>query len=428
MELYILGVNHRTAPIDLRERLAFAKDDLPLALQKLVASTSLTEVVLLNTCNRVEIIGAAEPDQRKQVFAELRDFVGDFHHVAHHEFASHLYEFSELSAVEHLFSVACSLDSMVVGEPQILGQVKAAFKLAKDAETVGGFLETCFSRCFRAAKRVRSQTGIAKSTVSISHVAIDLAKRIFGKLEKSTVLLIGAGKMGQLAASRLRDSGANDVIVVNRRYERGKELADKMGWQASVLDDLPLLLPKVDIVIVSTDARNYVLTPKELQNIACERRYRPLFIVDISVPRNVDPEVHEIEGVFLYDIDNLEEISATHRDGRLNEVNLANAIMGEEVQSYLKWRDGRAIGAIIASLMQNAESIRQLELERTLSKLGEHSPELSKMLDEMTRALTRKLLHHPIHALKNGELDELGVDKMELVARLFKVDPPPPSD
>ncbi|MCA9523629.1 MAG: glutamyl-tRNA reductase [Myxococcales bacterium] len=416
MELLILGVNHKTAPIEQRERLAFSREQLPEALTALLQDSPLREAVLLNTCNRVEIIAASDSGEGKRALAWLREFLISFHGLRAHDVNPHLYEVHGMGAIKHLFSVASSLDSMVLGEPQILGQVKEAYRLAGEQKTLGPFLEHCFSHGFRTAKRVRTETGIAKAALSISHVAIDLAHRIFGNLSKSTVLLVGAGKMGQQAAQRLKHGGAKDVIVINRNYERAVQLADQHGWQVRAFGDMEFLLPHVDIVVVSTDARHHVLTEKHVENIAPTRRYRPLFIVDISVPRNVDPRAHNVNGVFLYDIDNLEEISAQNRRARALELQRAEAILAEELERFERWSTVQTVQPIIAELVRHAEEIRQGELDRSKKRLGSLNDEQRQAVEQLTRAIVKKMLHNPIRALKENDPGEI-----EWVSRIFSL-------
>jgi len=311
MSLVLIGVNHKTAPIALRERIAISRDDLPRAARTLAAEPGVAECMILSTCNRVEILAAVEPQS-----TDLRSFLQRHFGLDPALLAPHLYEHRDQDAVRHLFRVAASLDSMVVGEPQILGQVKEAFAVARTAGTIGGQIDHLLQCVFAAAKKVRSETGIGSNSVSIASVAVDLARRIFGSLEGRTVFLVGAGKMSELAARHLVQQGAGAILVTNRTLERARRMAESFAGEVIPFDELYDAASQADIVISSTGAPHHLFRREHGQAFLQRRRNRPMFFIDIAVPRDVDPEMGKLEGIFVYDIDDLQAVAAAHLDER----------------------------------------------------------------------------------------------------------------
>jgi len=410
--LVLIGVNHTTAPIEVRERLSLSSGRLPDAVRTLTQQPGVRECMIVSTCNRVEFL-TWQDNEHGGSNANLLRFLHEYYAIPSNSVEPHLYEFRDREAIRHLFRVASSLDSMVVGEPQILGQVKDAYNCARDAGTVSSFLEPLLQRAFSVAKRVRSETQIGSSSVSIASVAVDLARKIFGSLQGKTVLLVGAGKMSDLAARHLIQHGATSILVANRTQERASLIAGHIAEQISSnptfaacttevipFEHLYQQASRADIVVTSTGAQGHIFSRSHGQQFMHGRRNRPMFFIDIAVPRDVDPAVNEIEGCFVYDIDDLQQVAAAHLADRSRESAAAEKIVAAEVEKYqehLQTRD--AVPAIVA-LQQSAESIRQAELARVAKRLGPLTPEQQAAIDALTKSLTAKLLHPQIVDLR----------------------------
>src|ERR1700682_1419959 len=321
MKFSATGRNHKSAPVEVRERLAFDTNAVSEALDELKRRSGFMEGLILSTCNRVEIAIACGDDPHCQV--EAGQFLADFRHVERQWVAPYLYHYDDREAIRHLFRVAASLDSMVVGEPQILGQLKSAYALAKEHGAVNGFLDNLLTRAFNVAKRVRSETEIGSSAVSVSYAAVELARDIFGTLDDKKVMIVGAGKMSELAARHLRRSGATQIYVTNRTYERAVEMAQIFDGKIVEYTKFMSFLPEVDVVITSSAAPHYIITRDEMKKAIGARRNRPMFLIDIAVPRNIEPSVNKLDNVFLYDIDDLEKVVQGNLRGRLQEAEQA---------------------------------------------------------------------------------------------------------
>ena len=398
-ELLVVGLSHRSAPLGVREKIAFGEDEQEAALAQLQHLAAIGESMLLSTCNRVEVFAAA-PDPSRAV-VEVAAFLAQ---KGGQSLADHLYDHVGAAAVKHVFRVASSLDSLVVGEPQILGQLKDAYQLAARAGSVGPLLGRCLERAFGVAKRVRSETAIARGAANVSSVAVDLAKRIFGSLDGKIVLVIGAGKMSDLAARHLREDGVDTIRVINRTEGRARELAERIGgvpvpWEA--LDEELLL---ADVVISSTGARQPVLTKVRLKTVLKARRYRPLFIVDIAVPRDVEADAGKLDGVYLFDIDDLENVVAQNRKGRDDEAQSAERIVEAETAQFLAWVRAQGVVPTIKELRERFLSVALAEAERTLAALGGRLDNAGQAsVRSMAEAIVAKLLHTPLMALKSNE-------------------------
>jgi glutamyl-tRNA reductase len=397
MSLVLIGVNHKTAPIALRERVAFSRDELPEATRALAAIPGVSECMILSTCNRVEILAVVEPFQ-----VDLTQFLSQYFALDPALLVQHLYEHRDRKAVEHLFRVASSLDSMVVGEPQILGQVKEAYAVARAAGTVGCQLESLLQSAFAAAKKVRSETEIGANSVSIASVAVELARKIFGSLEGRTVFLVGAGKMSELAARHLVQQGAGTILVANRTLERARCLAEPFGGRVVPLEQIYEVASQADIVISSTGAPHSIFRREHGQAFLRQRRNRPMFFIDIAVPRDVDPEMGELEGIFVYDIDDLQQIAAAHIAERGHEATDAEALIAAEVERFHQRHLALNVTPAIVALQQQAEEIRQAELHRAQSRLGSLSAEQVAAVEALTHGLVNKFLHPPMQALKRA--------------------------
>jgi glutamyl-tRNA reductase len=399
MKLLITGVSHKTAPVEVRECLAFREEALAAALADLKARAGVAEAVILSTCNRVEITVTTEDgvDPRAVVDA----FLEDSRAVNPRSIEPHLYRHEGREAIHHLFRVAASLDSMVVGEPQILGQLKEAYAAAKGCGALCGWLEGLYERAFGVAKRVRSETGIGQMAVSVSYAAVELARKIFGSLAHKTIMIVGAGKMSELAARHLRRSGAAHVFVTNRTHERAVEMAKLFQGTPVEYTRFTAMLPEVDILIASSGAPHYILHKDEMQRVIAARRNRPMFLIDIAVPRNIEPEVNQIDNVYLYDIDDLGEVVNANLRERLKEAEHAEALVAEEVERTMARLKVAEVTPTIVGLQEQLEQIRVGELEKVRRRYGPFTPRQEEALEALTRGIVNKVAHGPISELRN---------------------------
>jgi glutamyl-tRNA reductase len=410
--LVLLGINHNTAPIEVRERLAIPSTRLADATRTLLHQPGIREGLILSTCNRVELLTLQDDtgetaSTQPQTKADLLRFLHEYFAVPPNDIQPHLYEFREREAVRHLFRVASSLDSMVVGEPQILGQVKESYTIAREVGAVSTHLESLLQRTFTVAKKIRSETQIGASSVSIASVAVDLARKIFGSLQGKTVLLVGAGKMSELAARHLIQQGAASILVANRTQSRAEKIAEAFAsaavhTEAISFDDLYAQTPRADIVITSTGAPQKIFDRSHGQHFLHTRRNRPMFFIDIAVPRDVDPGMNEVEGCFVYDIDDLQQVAAANLADRSREAAAAETIVSREVEKYHERLQSRDAVPAIKALQQQAEELRQAELVRSQSKLATLTPEQREAVEALTRSLTAKLLHPQLTALRES--------------------------
>jgi glutamyl-tRNA reductase len=397
MTLVLIGVNHKTAPIEVRERIAISREDLPETTRALAAVPGVAECMIVSTCNRVEILSAVESPA-----IDVTSFLHRHFGLDPALLAPHLYEHRDQEAVRHLFRVAASLDSMVVGEPQILGQVKEAFAVARAAGTVGGQLEHLLQSTFAAAKRVRTETEIGSNSVSIASVAVELARKIFGSLQGRTVFLVGAGKMSELAARHLVQQGAGAILVTNRTLERARRMAEALRGQVIPFEELYDAASQADIVISSTGAPHPIFRREHGRPFLHRRRNRPMFFIDIAVPRDVDPEMGKLEGIFVYDIDDLQQVAVAHLSERSREAAAAEALIAGEVERFHQRQLAVNVAPAIVALQRQAEEIRQAELKRAQAHLGPLSAEQIAAVEALTRGLVNKFLHPPMQALKQA--------------------------
>jgi len=421
-EIIIVGLNHRTAPVEVREQVAFDSSQLGDSLKSLHALPSIKEGVLLSTCNRVEVVAAA-PDQQNAL-REVKSFLAEQESVRDHGLLEeHLYTYSGDAAVRHLFRVAASLDSMVVGEPQILGQLKDYYLAAQQAGTVGTVLHRLFHRSFFVAKRVRTETGIASRAVSVSSVAVDLARRIFDRLEDKAVMLIGAGKMGNLVARHLQRNGVSSLMVTNRTFERAVELAAEFRGSPIRFEDYPRYLKLADLVIGCIASPEVLLGPETVEEILKERKQRAMFFIDLGDRRNFDPDINKVDNVYLYNIDDLRSVAEENLQERSGEVNKAEEIVDEEVEGFLRWLDSLQQVPTIVALKQKLEEIRLKEMEKSLStSLKGLSEKERRALEDMTAAMINKILHAPITRLKKVSEDQDEGLYIEALKKLFDLE------
>jgi glutamyl-tRNA reductase len=417
MQLAIVGLSHKTAPVEIRERLAFDNDGLRTALASLVRREDVTEAMILSTCNRVEVVAESPDDGR------IREFLCEFHRIPHDSVSRHLYSFRNTEAIRHVFRVAASLDSMMVGEPQILGQVKEAYRIATDAGTVGLHLSALMNRAFAVAKKIRSETGISQSAVSVSYAAVELARKIFGDLNGKVVMIIGASKMGELAARHLKRNGVSSVLVTNRTFERAVEAAKVFEGAAVPFERFTDHMDRADIVISSTGAPHFIITRAQAEQIIHRRKNKPMFFIDIAVPRDIDPAVNEIDNAFVYDIDDLQQVIDANLKERLKEALRAEEIVDAEVQAFCTKIQSREVVPTIVQLRETLEKLRRGEIERNRRHLKDLSPDQQAAVDHITKSLINKILHSPTEQLKQMAHDPDGPDVADLIRKIFNIKP-----
>ena len=413
-------MNHRSAPIDVRESVAFENAYVRDALARLSGYPAIQESVILSTCNRVEVVAAVSDTQT--ACRNMKMFF-DLQRAEHGagDLEDHLYTYQGAEAVRHLFRVAASLDSMVVGEPQILGQLKEFYDAARQAGTVGAILHRLFHRSFFVAKRVRTETGIASRAVSVSSVAVDLAKRIFDRFDDKSVMLIGAGKMGDLMARQLQRSGVKSLMVTNRTFERAVAVAGRMRGSPILFEDFPRYLKMADLVIGCTGSTEILVDAATVEKVLRERKQQPMFFIDIGDRRNFDPAINDIDNAYLYNIDDLKEVAEENLQERSSEAKRAEEIVVQEMENFGRWIGSLERMPVIAALRSHFDEIRRRELVRSLSgNLKDLSSEQRKALDDMTAAIINKILHGPISHLKK-DMAEGGEEEALYVAALKKI-------
>jgi glutamyl-tRNA reductase len=418
-KILIVGLNHDTAPVEVRERVAFDRAVLAESLRRLHSLPSVKEGVILSTCNRVEVVAASADEEA--AFREIRNFLAQQESAKGHcGLEEHLYEYSGDAAVRHLFRVAASLDSMVVGEPQILGQLKEYYLAAHEAGTIGTILHRLFHRSFSVAKRVRTETGIASGAVSVSSVAVGLAKQIFDRIDDKTVMLIGAGEMGDLVARHLQREGVSSLMVTNRTFERAVELADHFRGTPVRFDDFHRYLKLADLVVGCTSSPEILLQRETVEKVLKERKQKAMFFIDLGDRRNFDPRINTLGNVYLYNMDDLKGVAERNLQQRSNEAQKAEEIVDEEVVGFLRWLDSLEQVPTIVALRQKLEEIRKRELEKSLgASLKELSERERQALEDMTTAIINKILHSPITHLKRQSEEQDEARYVEALKRLF---------
>ena len=420
MRLTVTGLNHTTAPVEVRERLAFDQNLLPAILNELTGTPGVIEGLILSTCNRVEVALTAEDESDPRDCVE--QFLSRSRNVERASIHPHLYHYEAGDAIRHLFRVASSLDSMVVGEPQILGQLKQAWEMAREQGAVSNVLDNVLTRAFSVAKRVRSETEIGQSAVSVSYAAVELAKQIFGSLKGHKVILVGAGKMSELAARHLERAGVGEILVTNRSPERAKQMAEVFGGRIVEYQTLVAALSDIDVLIASSAAPHFVLTKEDMRRVFAARRNRPMFLIDIAVPRNIEPSVNELEGAFLYDIDDLQKVVDQNLKGRRQEAEEAERIVADEVERLLSRLRAREMGPTIASLQQQLEAIRAAEIERMRGKLGGLTPQQEQAIEAITKGIVNKIAHAPITELRRHAENPQGSHLVEAIRKIFRLE------
>lgn len=422
MRLALAGINHRTAPVELREKLAFRADEIPAALLRLQAHGA-KEALILSTCNRVEVTAALDESDTLAPRSLIDSIVDGRVGISSDLLRPHLYVYEAEAAVRHLFRVAASLDSMIVGEPQILGQLKQAYSQAREQGSIGSFLDAVLTRAFNVAKRIRTETEIGQSAVSVSYAAVELAREIFGSLQKKRVLIIGAGKMSEGAARHLLRAGAEEIFITNRTPERARELGQLFRGQVLPYDAFPTYLGEMDIVITSSAAPAYVLQSDMIRRAIEVRKNQPMFLIDIAVPRNIDPAVNHIEHAFLYDIDDLQRLTERNLRTRQEVAQQAENIVDEEVTRLETRLRARDVAPTIVSLREQLDVIRRDELSRYRPKLGALTVDQEQALEALTRGIINKIAHGPISEMRRQAAVEMPqqTEEAELVAAVRRI-------
>lgn len=420
MNLIIVGLNHKTAPVEIREKLSFSQDKLGQSLGRLLNHYGLNEGVILSTCNRVEVLAIAH-DIEKGLW-QVKRFLSDYHTIPLETLDEHLYTYQAEGAVKHLFRVAAGLDSMVLGEPQILGQVKEAYSHAVEHDSAGIIVNKLYHKVFQVAKRIRTETNIGAAAVSISFAAVELARKIFGDLTGRSVMLIGAGEMAELAARHLINNGIREILVANRTYERALEMVKEFSGTAIMFREYQQHLKNVDIVIASTGASSFIIREDEVREVLKERKNSPMFFIDISVPRNIDPLVNNIDNAYVYDIDDLQGVVQSNLNERAKEAGEAEAIIDEEIGRFYRWIKSLDVVPTIIALRNFCDEVRKVEMEKALGSLDSLSDKEKKILDSMTKSVVNKILHNPIVRLKKDASRVEGDQYIDTIRKLFDLD------
>ncbi len=393
MSIVLVGINHKSAPVEVRERLAFTEDACATGLRTLVDGDVVREGLIVSTCNRVEVLAETASERLNDTIERVNQFLSRTDSLPRSLFETHLYQHTDDEAVRHLFRVTSSLDSMVVGEPQVLGQVRRAYSIALEAGTAGRILNRLVHHAFRVAKRVRTETGIGANAVSISYMAVELGKKIFNSLEGQTALLIGAGEMAELSARHLINAGVSRVLLANRTEERAERLASELGGETINFEDLSTYLADADIIICSTAADQYLITEQMAREALSKRRNRPSFFIDISVPRNIDPAVGKLPNVFVFDIDDLESVISSNIREREREAERAELIVESEIMQFQQTLRVLDIGPTIGSLRNKLQNIAKVELTRQRNRLGPLTGEQETAIEALLVSTVNKISH-----------------------------------
>jgi len=418
-DIILIGINHKTAPVELRECIAFSEDESASALQTLSRKPHIKELLLFSTCNRVEVLVVTE--NKREAIDSTKDYIAEVNKIPRQAFEDSLYIHEGDEAVRHVFRVASSLDSMVVGEPQILGQVKDAYRLATETKVSGVILNRLLHRTFFVAKRIRTETGIGGHAVSISYAAVELGRKIFGSLERKNVLLVGAGEMAELAVEHLIRNKVGDIYVANRTFENGVELARRFNGQALRFEEIADCLKVVDIIISSTGSPDFVITRDQVKGVIRIRRNRPIFFIDIAVPRDIDPQVNRLSNSYVYDIDDLQGVIDENIEDRQKEAIKGERIVDEAVIQFRDWSASLEVVPTIVALRNKLESIAETEIKKTLqsNKIPESG---AQPIKKMADSLINKILHHPTVFLKRNSMTGDKSNHIDLVRKLFKLD------
>jgi glutamyl-tRNA reductase len=426
MHIVIVGLSHKTAPVEIRERLAFAPTAMERPMRQMLELPVIAEGLIVSTCNRVELCAATK--EPEAAMAALRRFLAEYHEVQPEEINANLYSYQGEEAIRHLFRVASSLDSMVLGEPQILGQIKTAYGYAAEFKTAGLILNRFLHKAFSVAKRVRTETAIASNAVSVSFAAVELARKIFDRLDNKGVMIIGAGEMCELASRHFVANGVSKVLVTNRTFERAEKLAVEFNGKAVPFEYFVDHLAEVDIVMTSTGAPNFILGQRQMEEVLKRRKNRPMFLIDIAVPRDIDPKVNDLDNAYLYDVDDLQGVVQANLKERQKEASKAEAIVEQEIGQFHLWLGNLEVKPTIIALRRKLEEIRQQELDKTFGNLKDLTSSQRKSIEAMTGAMINKILHQPTTILKRTQNDTSGEDYVDAVRVLFDLPGPTGDD
>lgn len=421
-ELIVFGINHQKADVELREKAAFSPESIPSLLETMTKAEQIAEAVVLSTCNRSEIYAFAAPGQ--SVKNLIKSYFLKYCHALTETDLMKFYFYEGQTALNHLFHVASGLNSMVLGEPQIVGQVKDAFRAGLAAGTVKTHLNRMFNIAFQTAKRIHAETTIGEGAVSVAYAAVELAQKVFKDLGKQTVLLIGAGETGELVMQHLKKKGVSSFYIVNRTPEKAEKLASRFGGKTGRFDDLNAILPEVDLIIGSTSARKYILTKEDVRKVLPAKSSRPLFMIDIAVPRDFDPAINQLNNVFLNDIDSLEQIVLQNIKKRKQELPLAENMIEEGIHNYHDWRNSLTLTPTIVALREKFELIRDAELEKYRHQTNDEEYE---KIQQATRGILNKILHVPMVQLKqyqNGKMNVDGMIRIDVLREIFDLENP----
>jgi len=419
MRLVLVGLNHKTAPVEVRENLYFEKSSLGAGLDGLREKAGIRECAILSTCNRVEVYAVTENEEGIE---EIKRFLSEFHGVPIRYFARYVYVLIRNAVTRHMLRVTSSLDSMVVGEPQILGQVKDAYRMAVEKKTTGPILNRLFDRAFFVAKRVRTETGIGSYTTSVSHAAVELTKRIFDDLSRRRVMLIGAGGMGKNALTHLVAAGVRDLIIANRTVGRAEEIAKKTGGRAIRIEEAYNYLKESDIVITATGSKDFIIKTQNVRDALKLRRNEPMFMIDIGVPRDIDPRVGELENVYLYDMDDLQGFVLETSNVRNDHIQKAEEIVLQGDTEFQKWLEGLKAVPTIISIRRRFHEIKRIEVEKALKRLGNISEREKEIIEDMASGIIGKILHHPVTRLKTEASKLTGDIYVDTIREIFNLD------
>lgn len=420
MHIIAVGLNYRTAPVEVREQFAFAERDLPEALIQLIQTQSIMECVIVATCNRTELYAVV--DRHHLCGHYIRSFMEKWFKLPRQNFTNHLYMYEDEKAIDHLFRVTSGLDSMVIGETQILGQVKTAFQLAQQQKTTGTVFNMLFKQAVTMAKRAHSETSIGESAVSVSYAAVELGKRIFGQFNKKTVMVIGAGETGELTAKHLYTNGADRVVVVNRTYERATQLADKFNGIAWSMEEAVDKLHEADIIISSTGSKEYVLTRKQVAEAMQRRKAKPLFMIDIAVPRDLEPSIAAVDNVFLYDIDDLEGIVESNLAHRRQEAAKIETMITEEIEVFEQWYKTLGVVPLIRTLQSKAAGIHEETMNSLTNKLPDLGEHELKVIRKLTKSIVNQMMQDPILRIKEMAGEKRADEAMDMFVKLFALE------
>lgn len=420
MHIIVVGLNYRTAPVEIREQFTFSEQELPEALQALKDTKSILECVIVNTCNRTELYAVV--DQLHVCGHFIRDYLAKRFNIQTTQFTNHLYIYEDEEAMDHLFRVTTGLDSMVIGETQILGQVKQSFLSAQKQKTTGTFFNMLFKQAVTMAKRAHNETSIGESAVSVSYAAVELGKRIFGDFRRKNVMIVGAGKMSELTARHLYSQGVKEVFVVNRTLDRALELSRQFQGTAVPIEEMVDRMNEVDIIITSTGSNQYILTPAEMKQMKSRMASRPLFIIDIAVPRDVDPEISQMENIFLYDIDDLEGIVDSNLEQRKKEAEKIEGMIKVELAEYQQWYKTLGVGPVIRAVQEKSAAIHQETMDSLLNKLPDLDEREIKVIQKLTKSMVNQMLHEPIQRLKERSAQKHGEVALDMFGHLFAIE------